>query len=132
MILPLVATLLFTAPQEAPIDVGKDSKLHFAWDWDGTHEDGTPGAEVVEAWFRFTPEDGGSDRMVKVPHVGVPGENRVPAPEALAGVPAGVYDLQVRLIDPGGQSSGYSTPVLVIRVRVKNPSPPANVRVVGS
>ncbi len=129
MILPLVFTMLIAQP--APVEVGRDSAKSFAWDWDGNHSDGTPGAEVAEAEFQFTPPAGaGQQRWVRVPHTGVAGENRVPAKDALVGIPAGVYDLQLRLLDPGGQPSTYS-PVLQLRVRVKNPSAPQNVRVVG-
>ena len=130
MILPLIATLLLS-PQPAPVDVGRDSDKSFAWDWDGTHEDGTPGAEVTRVEFRFIDpaNPGNAPRLVTTAHTGTVGENRVPVRDALAGISAGIYDLQVRLLDPGGQSSDYS-PVLQLRVRVKNPSAPKNVRVV--
>ena len=125
-------TLLFLAqPQAAPIDVGRDSTKSFAFDWTGTHEDGTPGAEVTQAEFQFVPAAGGAPRSVTVAHSGVSGENRVPVGQVLGGIPAGIYDLNVRLLDPGGQTSTYSVPVLSIRVRVKNPDKPTNVRVVG-
>jgi len=123
--------LLLTQPQAAPIDVGRDSTKSFAFDWSGTHADGTPGAEVTEAEFQYSPP-GGQQRLVRLPLVAIVGENRVSVTDALAGIPAGVYDLQVRLLDPGGQASTYSVPVLSVRVRVKNPSAPQNVRVVDN
>ncbi len=130
MILPLVM-IFALAPQPAPIDIGRDSTKQFAFDWSGNYEDGTPGAEVAEVEFQYSPpEGGGQQRWVKIPFVATTGENRVPVREALAGIPAGIYNLRVRLLDPGGQPSTYSTPLLSIRVRVKNPSAPANVRVV--
>ena len=143
-LLPLIFTIAEPSPtptpaptpiaiaQAAPIDIGRDATNRwFAFDWDGNHDDGSPGAEVAQAEFQFSPPaGGGQQRWVKVDHVGTAGENRVPVSEALVGVPAGIYDLQVRLLDPGGQPSTY-TPVLSIRVRVKNPSAPQNVRVVG-
>lgn len=128
----LTLLLLVPPPQIAPIDVGRDSTKSFAFDWNGTHEDGTPGAEVVEAEFQYSPPAGaGQQRWVRLPLAAVIGENRVAVKDALAGIPAGIYDLQVRLLDPGGQVSTYSIPVLSVRVRVKKPSAPQNVRVVG-
>lgn len=118
--------------QAVPIDIGRDSTKQFAFDWDGNYEDGTPGAEVIEVEFQYSPPEGaGQQRWVKLPLVVVSGENRVDVKEALVGIPAGIYHLRVRLLDPGGQASTYSTPILNIRVRVKNPSAPQNVRVVG-
>jgi hypothetical protein len=131
MIFPLIFLFAMQVDPVVPltIDVGRDSTNSFAFDWSGTHEDGSAGAEVTEAEFQFTPLTGQQLR-VRVPHVGVAGENRVAVKDALLNVPAGVYDLQLRLLDPGGQPSTYS-PILSIRVRVKNPSAPQNVRVVG-
>ena len=132
MIWPLVMVLMLQVDPILPIDVGRDSTKSFAFDWSGTHEDGSAGAEVTEAEFQYTPPPGaGQQRWVRLPHVGVAGENRVAVKDALLGIPAGIYDLQLRLLDPGGQASTYSLPVLQIRVRVKNPAAPTGVRVVG-
>lgn len=134
MIWPLLFTFVMqvdpTVPL-TPIEVGRDSTKSFAFDWSGTHSDGSAGAEVTEAEFQYTPPPGaGQQRWVRLPHTGVAGENRIAVKDALVAIPAGIYDLQLRLLDPGGQPSTYS-PVLSIRVRVKNPSAPQNVRVVG-
>ena len=138
MILPLIFATLITMPQAAPIDVGRDSGGRFAFDWSGQHEDGTAGASTTDAEFHYipvapTPPAPSSDGhwSVKLPLVAVIGENFVTMKTALVGIPSGVYDLNVRLFGVGGNPSGYSTPVLAIRVRVKNPAAPTNVRVVG-
>ena len=92
--------------QAAPIDVGRDSTKSFAFDWNGNHADGSPGAEVAEVEFQYSPPaGGGQQRWVKLPLAAIAGENRVTVKEALVGIPAGTYDLQVRLLDPGGQQS---------------------------
>ncbi len=133
MMLPLVAVLFSLAmPQAAPVDVGAQSSGGFSFDWNGEHADGTSMAETTDVEFHYMPvPPGDGDITVKLPLVAVIGENQITMRLALADVPAGIYDLDVRLIGVGGNPSVYSTPVLALRVRVKNPAPPTNVRVVG-
>ena len=135
----LVALLL---PQAAPIDVGANSGGKFAFDWNGQHADGTPDATTTKVEFHYMPDPpislagvGGGDghHTVSLPLAAVVGENIITMKLSLAGVPAGIYNLNVRLIGPGGNPSTYSDPVLgPLRVRVKNPAAPTNVRVVGN
>ncbi len=82
--------------------------------------------------FQITPIGGGAALKVTVPLVAVVGTNKVPVRDVLAKVPAGVYDLRARFLDPGGQPSIYSDPALSLRVRVKNPPQPTNVGVVDN
>lgn len=132
----LVALLL---PQAAPIDVGANSGGKFAFDWNGQHADGTPDATTTKVEFHYmpvppvTPVGGGDGHIsVEIDLAAKTGENVIPMKTALLGVPEGIYDLDVRFIGAGGNPSSYSTPVLAIRVRVKNPDAPTNVRVVGN
>jgi len=140
MMLPLVAVLFSLAmPQAEPIDVAAQSNGRFAFDWNGEQADGTSMAETTDVEFHYVPVPsvspgagtGDGHITVKLPLVAVVGENVITMRLALADVPAGIYDLNVRLIGVGGLFSAYSTPFLSLRVRVKNPAPPTNVRVVG-
>lgn len=139
LLLPLLATLLPAlspvAQEEPPVEVGVDSGKSFAFDWDGLNVDGEPhDVEIRHVRFKYTPP--GADPVVRWVNVAldapvVLGENRVPVAKALAGIPAGEYVVNAELEDVAGQKSGYSQVDLAIRVRVKNPTRPANVRVVG-
>ncbi len=128
--IPTATPIATPITQVAPIEVGRDSGKKFAFDWDGKDVDGgdftVPIQKVV---FRYSPV-AGQERWVEVDQPVSTGENQVDVKTALVGIPAGVYDLQVRLEDVSGQASTYST-LLNLRVRVKNPSAPRNVRVVG-
>ncbi len=135
--IPLIMAMLL--PQVEPIDVSVNSGGEFAFDWSGLHSDGSPMAETKSVEFHYmpvpptppVPGTGDGHKTVVLPLVAVTGENVVTMKAALAGVPGGVYDLNLRLVGVGGNLSVYSTPVLALRVRVKNPAPPTNVRVVG-
>lgn len=135
--LPLVAMLAAVLiAQDAPIDVGVNSGGEFAFDWSGLHEDGTPMAETTEVEFHYMPVPatigtGDGHVTIRLPWVATVGENVIPMATAMKDVPGGLYDLDMRLIGLGGNPSAYSSPVLALRVRVKNPAPPTNVRVVG-
>ncbi len=121
--------------QEAPIEVGIGSGKSFAFDWDGNSEDGTPhDVEIRHVRFRYMPP--GTDPTPLWINVALLaplkiGENRIPVSAALSGIPAGEYDMEVQIEDTAGQKSAYSMPALKLRVRVKNPTSPTNVRVVG-
>ena len=131
LLFPIIATLAAPVPQVAPVEVGRDSTKQFAFDWDGKDEGGLDyTVPIQEVEFQFTPA-AGQQRWVKVAIEVQAGENRIPVKDALVGIPAGDYDLEVRLTDVAGQLSQFGQPELAIRVRVKNPSRPANVRVVG-
>ncbi len=135
-VLPIISVFA----QVPPIDVGVNSDGLFAFDWNGQASDGTPNATTTSVEFHFMPDPpvspapgtGDGHVTVSLPLVAVVGENRITMKAALVGVPAGIYDLNVRLIGAGGNPSTYSTPVLgPLRVRVKNPAAPTNVRGVG-
>lgn len=134
-ILPIMFAMPVAAPlpQASPVEVGRDSNKQFAFDWDGKDEQGIDyTVPIQQVEFQFTPTVVTQQpRWVKVDVEVQAGENRIQVRDALVGVPAGDYDLEVRLIDVAGQLSQYGQPKLAIRVRVKNPSRPANVRVVG-
>jgi hypothetical protein len=128
----------FLIAQSAPIDVGASSGGKFAFDWNGQHADGTPDAATTRVEFHYmpvppvTPVGGGDGHItVSIDQVATVGENVIPMQTALLGVPEGIYDLNARLIGVGGNPSSYSTPVLSVRVRVKNPAKPTGLRVVG-
>lgn len=134
----LVAVLL----QQAPIDVGVNSGGEFAFDWNGQHADGTSMAETERVEFHYMPEPpiaiagvgaGTGDGHVTVvfPLVAAVGENVITMKLALADVPGGIYNLNVRLIGVGGNPSQYSNVIGPMRVRVKNPDAPTNLRIVG-
>ena len=136
----LVVTLMVALllPQVEPIDVGVSSAGKFAFDWDTLHDDGTPGAATTGVEFHYipvppiaAPGPGDGHFTVNLDLAAQTGENVIPMRIALVGVPSGIYDLNVRLIGVGGNFSGYSSPVLAVRVRVKNPSTPTGLRVVG-
>ena len=127
---PIVTPMPIPAAQVLPIEVGRDSGKKFAFDWDGKDVDGADFTVTIQkVVFRYTPT-AGQQRWVEIDQPVNSGENQVDVKAALVGIPAGVYDLQVRLEDVSGQASTYST-LLSLRVRVKNPSAPRNVRVVG-
>lgn len=136
----VVSPLLVLFAQVQPIDVGVNSNGSFAFDWSGQASDGTPNSATTDVEFHYMPDPplppgtGGGDGHVTVslPLVAVVGANVITMKASLAGVPGGIYNLNVRLIGVGGNPSTYSTPVLgPLRVRVKNPDSPTNVRVVG-
>jgi len=140
MLLPAVTLLVAVMLQQAPIDVGANSGGSFAFDWNGNHADGTSMAETERVEFHYMPDPpiaiagvgaGDGHRTVGIPLVATVGENVITMKLALVDIPEGVYNLNVRLIGVGGNPSQYSTPVLSLRVRVKNPDKPTNVRVVG-
>ncbi len=138
----LVATLLFPLPQPAPLDVSVNSTGSFAFDWDGNHADGTGMAETEFVEFHFLPDPpiaiaglgtGDGHFTVRIPLVATVGENVVPMRTSLVGVPAGLYNLDVRLIGPGGNPSAYSTPLPdLLRVHVIPPQTPTGLRAVGN
>jgi hypothetical protein len=135
--LPLVATLVAFLAQAQPIEVGVNSLGKFAFDWSGEYADGTPMAETASVEFHYMPVppgpgDEGGHRAVKLPLAAVTGENVIPMKDALQGIPEGVYDLSALLVGVGGNRSAHSTPVLAVRVRVKNPDAPTALRVVGN
>lgn len=133
-VFPLVATLIATPaaplPQEDPILVGADSDKHFAFDWDGRYADGTEGAVVEAMEFRYTSTTSATTKVVRIDLPVVAGETKVPVRTALVGVAEGVYDAQVRLIDPSGNAGDFS-PVLSVQIQVKKASRPTGLRVVG-
>lgn len=139
-LVPIFALAALLAPQPAPIDVGISSRGKFAFDWNGEHDDDTPGATVTKIELHYIPVPpivvagagtGDGHVTIMLDLEATVGENIIPMRTALAGVPAGTYDFSVRLFGVGGNPSTYSDPVLSIRVRVKNPAPPTSVRVVG-
>lgn len=137
----LLLFVLMPLPQAAPIDVGLGSGGKFAFDWDGNYADGSPMSETTEVEFHYMPQPpialagigtGDGHVTIRFPWVATVGENVVPMATALKNVSPGIYDLNLRLVGVGGNPSAYSTPVLALRVRVKKPAAPTNVRVVGS
>lgn len=136
LVVPLIMAMLL--PQVTPIDVSQGSSRSFAFDWTGTHADGTPGSEVAHVELHYAPVPprapvgtGDGHTTVKLPFVATVGENTIAMRDALEGVVAGVYDLSVRLLDPAGTPSGYSE-LLAVRVRVVPPQTPTGLRVVGN
>lgn len=128
----IAVTTISATVQPEPIHVGVDSNMLFAFDWDGRYDDGSPGARVTAVEFRYVLTAGGAQPIMRrAVSVIVSGTTEVAVKDVLNGVPAGVYDTSVRLLGQGGQPSAYS-PALSIRVRVKNPSTPTNLRVVGN
>lgn len=132
-VLPLVATLIaqpFPPPAQAvPILIGADSDKKFAFDWDGLHKDGTPGAVVSAMEFSYT-SGAATPKVVRLDVPVVAGETIVPVKVALAGVPEGTYDAQVRLLGPSGNPGEFSS-VLAVKIQVKKASRPTGLRVVG-
>lgn len=140
--LPLLATLLATLTvQETPapvprVEIGATSRKQFRFDWDGTSTDGQPHTvPIVSVIFRYTnPDIPTQQRWVTVDDGVMPGETKIPVRDALKGVPAGNWDLSVKLLDAAGQEGVYSvvTDETRLLVRRKSPSTLKNVGVVDS
>jgi hypothetical protein len=139
--IPSFFSLLFTLLplQVVPIDIGINSGGEFAFDWDGNHSDGSPMAETESVEFHYMPDPpiepgtgtGDGHVTVSLPLAAVIGKNVITMRDSLAGVPGGIYKLNIRLIGIAGNPSTYSTPIGPLRVRVKNPSAPTALHVVG-
>lgn len=133
----LLATLIpIPEPQVERVKISATSTGSFAFDWDGKSADGTSHTlPIVQIVFLYTgPGAPPEKRTVLVATTGpIPvGQNKVPLRQAVIGIPAGDWDVQVALKDEAGQVSGFSpvTPSSQVEVFVNPPSAPQNVGVV--
>lgn len=135
MILPLIlVALLLQVPDPIAVEVSVNSLGKFGFDWSGNHADGSPMAktEGVEFHYMPVPPDGsssGGHLTIKLPFVAVIGENVITMKDSLKGVPAGVYDLSIVLVGPGGNRSAHSA-VIQVQVNVLAPEAATGLRVV--
>lgn len=119
----------------APIKVRADQRLGFGFDWDGLDRDGNQHAgTITEIIFRFTVPGGEPvawKRLTPTAPV-IAGQVVVPYSEVLRNIPAGLYNLNVKLLDSQGLEGNYSAPLLIeveaVPDRGKAPSTPTNLR----
>lgn len=139
MTVPVLTLLAALFMQAEPIDVGVNSGGAFGFNW-SVNPDGSSSSETTDVEFHYMPDPpiaiaglgiGDGHVTVRLPLVAVVGENVITMKASLAGVPGGIYNLNVRLIGVGGNPSQYSNVLGPMRVRVKNPDAPTNLRVVG-
>lgn len=137
----LFALALLAAPEDVgtgptPIKVRVDQRLGFGFDWDGLDRDGNPHAgTITEIIFRFTVPGGEPvawKRLTPTAPV-TAGQVVVPYSEVLRDIPAGLYELDVKLVNSQGLEGNYLAPPLFIEVeaipdRGKAPSTPTNLR----
>ena len=137
MLIPTLTLLAATlapalAPQVPRVKLSASSSEPLAFDWGGKSTDGSAHTlPIVEILFRYTRPGATATApvVVTVPTAGpIPlGLNTVPMKDALRGVPAGEWDVQVALKDSAGQMSGYSV-VMESEVFINPPETPTNLR----
>lgn len=137
LIAPLLLALLAAPADRVKISASSDASLSFTWH--GKSVDGTAHQlPIVAALFRYTRPGAqpAEQFIVEVPMAGpIPvGDNTVAMKLAVAGVPAGEWDLQVALKDRSGQVSGYSlvTAKSEVEVFASPPAAPTELRITDS
>ena len=114
------------------MEVGKNSDLSLAYDWDGLDVEGNAETvDAVEFVFRTIPQiSSPALRVLRTTPAVVAGENSYRVDALFITIPDGEYNITTRLRDIGGNWSAESVGIAV-EITSKNPSRPTNMRVAG-
>ncbi len=113
------------------MEVGRNSDLSLAYDWDGLDVEGnSETVDAVEFVFRTIPISSPDLRVLRMTPSIVVGENSYRVDDLFITIPDGEFNITTRLRDIGGNWSAESVGIAV-EITSKNPSRPTNMRVAG-